>query len=172
MITPETLPRFREAQELALQLPRTGMIVTTDLADSLGGIHPGYKWEVGRRLALLALAGTYKQPNVVATGPVFRSLKVKGAVATLTFAPTGGRLVSKDGKPLTGFTVAGADGVFVPAQARIEGSQVLVSAPGVARPVAVRFGWHEVLQPNLFSDQGLPARPFRTNQPEARVSIR
>jgi sialate O-acetylesterase len=172
VLTPETLPRFREAQELALQLPRTGMIVTTDLADSLGGIHPGYKWEVGRRLALLALAGTYGQRTVAATGPVFGSLKVKGAVATVTFAPTGGRLVSKDGKPLTGFTVAGADGKFVPAQVRIEGAHVLVSAPGVPRPVAVRFGWDEVLQPNLFSDQGLPVRPFRTDKPEARVSIR
>lgn len=161
-LTPETLPRFREAQAAALQIPHTGMIETTDLATTEGGIHPGFKWEIGRRLALLALSNTYHMPKVTASGPVFRSLKVKGAVAAVSFEP-GARLVSQDGKALTDFTIAGADGVFAPAQARIEGAQVLVSAPGVQHPTAVRFGWNEVAQPNLFSDAGLPARPFRSD---------
>ena len=145
-----------------LQVPHTAMIETTDLANTEGGIHPGFKWEIGRRLALLALAHTYKTPGVVAEGPVFRSLKVKGDVATVSFA-SAAALVSKDGKALTDFAIAGADGVFVPAQARIQGLQVLVSAPEVKRPTAVRFGWDEVAQPNLFSKAGLPARPFRTD---------
>ena len=166
MLTRETLPRFREAQAAVLQVvPHTGMIETTDLANTEGGIHPGFKWEIGRRLALLALADTYHTAGVVAEGPVFRSLKVKGAVAVISFASAGG-LTSKDGKPLTDFTIAGSDGVFVPAQARIQGTQVLVSAPGVKRPTAVRFGWDEVAQPNLFSEAGLPARPFRTDNPQ------
>jgi sialate O-acetylesterase len=160
-LTEETLPRFREAQEAVLQVPHTGLIVTTDLATKLDDIHPPYKWEIGRRLALLALADTYKQPNVPAA-PVFHRLSVKGNVATVTFT-TSAPLVSKDGQPLTHFTIAGADGVFVPAQARIEGQQVLVSATQVPHPVAVRFGWDEAAQPNLFSASGLPARPFRTD---------
>jgi sialate O-acetylesterase len=112
---------------------------------------------------LLALAKTYKVPGVMAEGPVFRSLKVKGSMATVSFI-SAGSLESKDGKALTDFTIAGADGVFVPAEARIEGWKVLVSAPGVSHPTAVRFGWDEVAQPNLFSEAGLPARPFRTDQ--------
>ncbi len=163
VLTPETLPRFREAQAAVLQVPHTGMIETTDLANTEGGIHPGFKWEIGRRLALLALADTYHAPGVVAEGPVFRSLKVKGAVATVSFA-SAGRLISNDGQPLTNFTIAGADGVFVSAQARLQGQQVLVSAAQVPHPVAVRFGWSEVAQPNLFSEAGLPARPFRTDR--------
>ncbi|MBF9221195.1 sialate O-acetylesterase [Hymenobacter sp. BT662] len=164
VLTRETLPLFREAQAAVLQEPHTGMIETTDLATAEGGIHPGFKWEIGRRLALLALADTYKMPGVVAEGPVFRSLKVKGNVAAVSFA-SATPLVSKDGQALTNFVIAGPDGVFVPAQARIEGQQVLVSAPGVAHPTAVRFGWDEVAQPNLFSTAGLPARPFRTDRP-------
>ncbi|HET9503011.1 MAG TPA: sialate O-acetylesterase [Hymenobacter sp.] len=161
-ITTETLPRFREAQEAVLQVPRTGLIVTTDLATKLDDIHPPYKWEIGRRLALLALADTYRQPAAPAS-PVFRRLSVRGGVATVAFTASA-PLVSKDGQPLTDFTIAGADGVFVPAQARIEGQQVLVSAAAVPHPVAVRFGWHEAAQPNLFSAAGLPVRPFRTDR--------
>ena len=163
-LTKETLPRFREAQEAVLQLPHTGMIVTTDLATKLDDIHPPYKWEIGRRLAWVALANTYQQPNAP-TSPVYRHLAVKGQVAVLSFAPTT-QLISKDGQPLTGFTIAGADGVFVPAQARLDGQQVFVSAAQVPHPVAVRFGWDEAAQPNLFSTNGLPVRPFRTDKPK------
>ena len=171
VLTPETLPKFREAQEAVLQLPHTGMIVTTDLATKLDDIHPPFKWEIGRRLALQALASTYARKDVEASGPVFNNMTVKGKVATVSFKPLGGHLISKDGKPLTDFQVAGANGVFVPAQARIKGKTVLVSASGVAEPKAVRFGWHEAAQPNLFSSSGLPARPFRTDKPEIKVSV-
>ncbi|OON67541.1 sialate O-acetylesterase [Hymenobacter sp. CRA2] len=165
-LTPVTLPLFREAQEAVLaQVPRTGLIVTTDLVTKLDDIHPPYKWEIGRRLARLALADTYGRREVAASGPVFRSLKLKGQTAEIRFQPLRGHLVSRDGQPLTGFTVASTDGQFVPAEARIQGRKVVVSATGVARPTAVRFAWHEAAQPNLFSSEGLPARPFRTDKP-------
>ncbi|GAA4496709.1 sialate O-acetylesterase [Hymenobacter ginsengisoli] len=160
-LTKETLPRFREAQEAVLALPHTGAIVTTDLVTKLDDIHPPYKWEIGRRLALLALAGTYHQAGV-ATAPTYHRLTIKGPVATVLFAP-GTQLRSHNGQPLTDFAIAGANRVFVPAQARVQGNKVLVSAAGVAYPVAVRFGWDEAAQPNLFSADGLPARPFRTD---------
>ncbi|QDK80652.1 sialate O-acetylesterase [Spirosoma sp. KCTC 42546] len=163
-LTKETLPAFREAQEAVLSLPRTGMITTTDLADDLSDIHPPFKWEIGRRLALLALAADYEKP-VVSEGPVYEKMKVRGRAIELHFSQIGTGLVSKDGQLLTDFTIAGADRVFVPAQASIDGKHILVSAPGVQRPVAVRFAWDEAAQPNLVNQEGLPARPFRTDNP-------
>ncbi|WP_338875292.1 sialate O-acetylesterase [Spirosoma sp. SC4-14] len=165
ILTKETLPEFREAQELVLGLPQTGMIVTTDLASDLSDIHPPFKWEIGRRLALLALANTYAKKEIVGEGPVFEKMKVKGRAIELHFSHTGSGLLSKDGQPLTDFSIAGTDGVFVRAQALIEGKKVIVSAPNVVSPVAVRFAWDEAAQPNLFNKEGLPARPFRTDNP-------
>ncbi|UOQ51091.1 sialate O-acetylesterase [Hymenobacter cellulosivorans] len=162
-LTRETLPRFREAQQAVLRTPHTGMIVTTDLVTKLDDIHPPYKWKIGQRLALLALSGTYRRPKAEGVGPVFRRVRFRKNEAVVSFEPLKSRLTSKDGQPLTDFTLAGADGVFVPAQARIAGQRVVVSAPGVAKPVAVRFGWDEAAKPNLFSAAGLPARPFRTD---------
>lgn len=165
VLTRETLPEFREAQEQVLSLPQTGMIVTTDLADDLSDIHPPFKWEIGRRLALLALANAYDKNDVVAEGPIFEKMKVKGHAIQLAFSQTGSDLISKDGQPLTGFMVAGKEGVFSPADAHINGKHVLVSADNVPNPVAVRFAWDEAAQPNLFNKEGLPARPFRTDKP-------
>ena len=85
----------------------------------------------------------------------------------LDFDHVGKGLVSNNGKPLTDFTIAGADRTFVPADAVIDGSAVVVSSPAVSQPIAVRFGWSESASPNLFNKDGLPARPFRTdNWPE------
>ncbi|UOR03582.1 sialate O-acetylesterase [Hymenobacter aerilatus] len=170
-LTRETLPRLREAQAAALQIPHTGMIETTDLATAEGGIHPGFKWEIGRRLALQALRHTYKKKEVVADGPVFDHLKVRGRKAVVYFQSLSAPLVSQDNKPLTHFEVAGPDGVFHPAQARIKGKQVEVQSDAVKHPTSVRFGWDELAQPNLFAG-GLPARPFRSNKPADVVSAR
>ncbi|ALJ01627.1 sialate O-acetylesterase (plasmid) [Rufibacter tibetensis] len=158
----ETLPRFWEAQIAALQIPNTGMIVTTDLNDSMSELHPPYKWEIGRRLALLALGKIYDK-KIVHSGPVLKEMKVKGRKAKLSFEHTGSGLISENGKPLTWFTVAGADGKFVPAEAVIKKDKVFVSAPGVKKPEAVRFAWNEAAQPNFYNKEGLPARPFRTD---------
>jgi sialate O-acetylesterase len=165
VITPETEPAFWEAQTMALNIPNTGMIQTTDLNDDVKNLHPPFKWEIGRRLALVALAKTYGEKNLVYSGPVYQSMKIAGNKIILDFKYTGKGLESHNGKPLTYFTIAGADGKFVDANAVIEGNKVIVSSPEVSSPTNVRFGWEEDAQPNLFNKDGLPAMPFRTNNP-------
>ena len=163
--SPEMLPEFWTLQSRAARrLKHTGMVVTTDLVDNLDDIHPRDKATVGHRLAGLALDKTYEQ-EVSSESPAFNALKVVGNKAVLTFEHTHGGLVSKDGQPLTWFEVAGAAGKFVPAVAKIVGKKVEVSAAGVAQPVAVRFAWHQLAQPNLFNQAGLPAEPFNTQLP-------
>jgi sialate O-acetylesterase len=161
----DALPEIWEAQARALCIPNTGMIVTTDLADDLKDIHPRDKQNVGKRLALVALNKTYGRKDLVCSGPTFKKMKIHGSQAVLFFNDTEGGLVSKDGQPPTWFTVAGADGKFVPAEAVITNGNVVVSSPDVAKPVAVRFAWSEIAQPNLFNGAGLPAVPFRTDGP-------
>ena len=92
-------------------------------------------------------------------------MKVKDGKAVLTFDGIGGGLQVKDGQELNSFTVAGADGKYVSAEAQIEGDTVVVSSSEVSEPKAVRFGWHELAQPNFFNEAGLPASPFRTDDP-------
>lgn len=164
VITPETEAYFWETQAQVMNIPHTGMIVTNDLNDDVNNLHPLYKWEVGHRLALLALAKTYKK-KVVYSGPVYQGMKVRGNTIELTFKYANGGLISNNHKPLDWFTIAGTDGKFVPAEAVIKGDKVIVSATDVAKPAAVRFAWNESAQPNLFNKSGLPARPFRTDHP-------
>lgn len=159
--SPETLAEFWEAQSQSLKIPRTGMVVVTDLVDNPADIHPSYKWEVGGRLALLALKKDYKK-DVISSGPVFKKMKVKDGKAVLSFNNDDG-LMSRDSQPLSWFTISGADGNFVPAVAEIKGNRVIVSSPDVPAPVNVRFAWHETAMPNLVNKAGLPAVPFRTN---------
>jgi sialate O-acetylesterase len=164
VLTPESLPEFREAQTIALNIPGTGMIVTTDLNDDIKNLHPPFKWEVGRRLALVALAKTYKK-KLVYSGPMYQQMHIVGNKIELEFNNTGSALISKDGKPLNWFTIAGSDGKFVEANAVIKGNKVIVSSADVSAPVAVRFAWNEAAQPNFFNKAGLPASPFRTDDP-------
>lgn len=157
-------PEIREAQLLTWQrVPRTALVVTTDVGDATD-IHPTQKAPVGERLALAARAVAYGE-KVEYSGPVFDTMTVDGPRAVLTFKHTGGGLVARGG-PLQGFTIAGVDGHFVPATARIEGDRVVVSAAGVDKPAAVRYGWARVPEVNLFNQAGLPASPFRTDRPE------
>ena len=163
--SPEMLPEFWTLQSRAARrIKHTGMVVTTDLVDNLDDIHPRDKQDVGHRLVLLARNKTYGE-KVVCSGPVFRKAKFTGGKAVLKFDNVGGGLKSKDGEPLTWFTIAGADGKFVPARAEIVGDTVEVSAAGVENPQAVRFAWNEVAQPNLCNRAGLPAEPFNTQMP-------
>lgn len=152
---------FREAQALAMNITNTGMVVTTDLNDNLDDLHPSFKWVIGERLCKWALAKTYGK-SLVYSGPVFESMKRKGGSIEISFKHTGSGLMAGDGKPLTWFSVAGANGKYMPAQAVIKNNKVLVSANGVKAPVAVRFAFNEAAQPNLFNKEGLPALPFRT----------
>ncbi|BCU77868.1 GDSL-type esterase/lipase family protein [Luteolibacter sp. LG18] len=154
-------PELREAQLLSWKsTPGTAMVVTADVGDA-ADIHPANKGPVGARLALAARALAYGE-KLEYSGPVFRELKVQGKDAWLAFDHVGKGLEAKDG-PLKGFTLAGADGNFVPATAEIKGDKVVVRAEGVAAPVAVRYGWANVPDVNLFNQAGLPATPFRTD---------
>lgn len=167
--TPENLPEFWESQTLALQLPNTGMITITDLVDSIVDLHPGYKWEVGHRLNLVALHNAYDQKNVVCSGPTYQKMKIVGKTIEVTFTNTGNGLTSRDGKPLTWFSIAGSDDKFIPATAVIEGNKVIVSSPDVLHPVTVRFGWNESAQSNFINKEGLPAVPFRSDNPWEKI---
>ena len=159
--SPYVLPEIWEAQTAALAIPNTGMVVTTDIA-TRHDIHPGNKREVGRRLALWALARTYGRDAVVCSGPLYRASAVEGDRIRIRFDHVGSGLASRDGRPLNWFEIAGEDRQFVPAQAEIDGDTVVVRSDKVARPAAVRFGWHQEADPNLINKEGLPAAPFRT----------
>jgi len=159
------LPEIWEAQTAALSIPHTGMVVTTDIGN-IGDAHPRNKLDVGRRLARWALTKTYGREGIVYCGPVFKSMAIEGRKARIQFEHTAGGLASRDGKPLSWFTIASDDGQFVPAQAEIEGETVVTFSEAVAKPVAVRFGWHQIAEPNLINRAGLPASPFRTDGPK------
>jgi len=167
--TPENLPEMWEAQSLALRLPNTGMITITDLVDSLVDIHPGYKWEVGRRLSLVALNHVYGFKDLICSGPTFKQLKIKNDKIEITFSNTGSGLTSRDGKSPDLFTIAGSDGKFVNANAEISGDKIIVSSPAVKKPVAVRFAWNEAAQSNFINQEGLPAVPFRSDNPWIKI---
>ena len=165
LLTPEALPLFWEAQTAGLAVPHTGMVVTTDLVRDFHDIHPTDKRDVGLRLARLALTETYGRRDLLALSPGYAAMRERadGGIE-VRFADAGTGLASRDGRPLDGFTVAGADQRFVPAAAAIEGrDRVIVSSGQVAHPVAVRFGWDETAHPNLVNSAGLPAIPFRTD---------
>ena len=154
-------PEIREAQLLSWQkVPRTGMVVITDIGSETD-IHPTQKEPVGARLVLAARAIAYGE-KITYSGPVYASMKVEGQRAVLSFTHIGSGLLAKGGD-LKGFTIAGADGHFTSATATIEGDKVIVSNPAVAKPVAVRYGWANTPDVNLFNKEGLPATPFRTD---------
>lgn len=156
-------PEIREAQLVSWQkTPNTAMAVITDVGEA-GDIHPKRKEPVGARLALAARALAYGE-KIVYSGPVYASHKVEGNKVVLSFDHIGGGLMAKDGA-LKGFTIAGADQKFVPATAEIKADKVIVSCPEIAAPVAVRYGWINVPDVNLFNKEGLPATPFRTDKP-------
>lgn len=158
---PEACAELREAQAHALLLRNTGMVVTMDIGD-VNDIHPRNKQEVGRRLALWALAKDYGK-NVAFSGPLFEKMAVVGHEARISFRYVEKGLSTSDGRAPSDFQIAGADRKFVPAKARIRGDQVVVWADGVERPVAVRYAWSDVATPNLINGSGLPASPFRTD---------
>ena len=163
--SPEMLAEFWTLQSHAVErIKNTGMVVTTDLVDNLDDIHPRDKASVGHRLALLALNKTYGE-NVACSGPTYRKMKIVGDHIALSFDHSAGGLVSKDNQPLTWFTIADADKKFVPGEAKIVGDTVEVSAAGISKPAAVRFAWAETAQPNFYNRAGLPAEPFRTDDP-------
>jgi sialate O-acetylesterase len=166
----------REAQRRVTEtVPGTALAVTIDLADKPGegghgndgmgpkSIHPIHKREVGERNALAARQMVYGE-RVVGSGPRYKSSKVEGGRLRVAFDSVGGGLVAR-GDKLVGFTVAGADGRFVPAEAVIDGNTVVLTAASVPAPVAARYGYAQFVAPvcNLANREGLPASPFRTD---------
>ena len=151
---------LREAQTLALAVPNTGMAVAVDIGDA-AAIHPKNKQDVGLRLALAALAKAHGR-QIQYSGPLYESHAVKGGSVRVRFQHAQKGLVCK-GRALTGFAIAGVDQKFVWAQARIDGSSVIVSSAAVKKPVAVRYGWAANPACNLYNAEGLPASPFRTD---------
>jgi sialate O-acetylesterase len=166
----ENEPLLWEAEERAMHdLPNAGLAGTMDIG-MLDNIHPSDKQDVGKRLMLLALAKTYGDTTVVASGPKYDSIVVEGAQISVNFTDTGTGLASRDGQPLTLFEVAGSDGKFVPADATIDGNSVVVRSSAVPDPAAVRFAWTDQAMPNLMNKEGLPAFPFRSDAPAADTS--
>ena len=151
---------LREAQAMtAKNLKNCGLAVAIDIGDA-ADIHPKNKLEVGRRLALAALAQAHGR-DVAYSGPWYKSMTVEDGKIRLTFDHAKG-LAAKDGQ-LTGFAIAGEDRKFVWADAVIDGETVVVSSPAVPQPAAVRYAWHINPVCNLINAAGLPAVPFRTD---------
>jgi len=151
---------LREAQCMTLDLVNAGQAVIIDIGEEKD-IHPKNKQDVGRRLALNALAMAYGQ-EIVYSGPVYRSMAVESSKIRLAFDHVGGGLVAQGGK-LQGFAIAGEDRKFVWAEATIDGDTVVVHSDQVPRPVAVRYAWANNPQCNLYNQEELPASPFRTD---------
>ncbi len=169
----QSWPYVRESQLKTLALPNTGMAVAVDVGNP-GNVHPADKLDVGNRLALAARHVAYGE-DIVYSGPIYSSMKVSGNQIALSFTHQGGGLIIGQApwvptgfQPLpndhlVGFTIAGADKNFVPADARIDGDKVIVSSPQVAAPAAVRYDWANAPECNLYNKEKLPASPFRTD---------
>jgi sialate O-acetylesterase len=167
---------IRLAQSKILTVPKTGLVVTVDVGDP-GDIHPRNKKDVGERLALWALAKDYGKKDLVYSGPLYKGMKIEGSTVRLSFDHVGKGLMvgHKDGKKpveevsdgkLKRFAIAGADGKWFWAEAKIDGDTVVVSSPDVKKPVAVRYAYsNNPVGANLYNRDGLPAAPFRTDEP-------
>ena len=153
---------LREAQTLTLSLKNTGMAVISDIGN-IKNIHPKNKLDVGKRLALWALAKDYGKKDIVYSGPIYKSMKIEGNKIRISFDHTGSGLKTMDGKEVSHLTIAGADKKFVEAKGVIKGNTLVVSADGITKPVSVRFGWSNTAEPNLANKEGLPASCFRTD---------
>lgn len=150
-------PFLREAQMAGLALPHTGMAVTSDIGEAYNS-HFKNKQEVGRRLALIALANTYERPGEF-SGPRVKEITKTAEGFTVTFDHAEGLKLTGDG----GFEIAGQDQSFHPAKARIENNALVVTCPDVAEPVAVRYAWYNNPSMTLYNEAGLPAPNFRSD---------
>ncbi|KAF1684628.1 9-O-acetylesterase [Pseudoxanthomonas broegbernensis] len=155
---------LRESQSAALALPATAQAVITDVGD-VHDIHPRDKRTVGHRLALAAQHVAYGQDGFAWRGPAFREAAVDGRVLVLHFDAHDGVLAVRGGGDAPrGFELAGANGRFHPARARIAGDTVVLESPKVRKPAMARYGWSDApAQADLVGADGLPASPFRTH---------
>lgn len=150
--------RLREAQMQALALAGTGMAVTIELGEN-DNIHPANKQDVGRRLALAALAQAYGL-SIEGSGPRFERAVRTGAELSIEFSHADG--LHRISTPQSGFEIAGYDRVFQPAEFRIEGSRVVVALPSASFELGeLRYAWRNVPSAPLYNSAELPASPFR-----------
>jgi sialate O-acetylesterase len=154
---------LREAQTLALQLPRTGMAVIIDIGEA-SDIHPKNKMDVGKRLGVAALKVVYGE-ETKNTSPLYKSMEIKENSVVIHFTNESGDLITKDKYGyVRGFQIAGADKNFHWAKAYINNNSVVVYSEDVQKPLAVRYAWSD--NPgaiDLYNTQSLPASPFRTD---------
>lgn len=167
--SPEGLPELWDAQLKTTKAdPNTELVVTTDIGD-LKELHPKNKQEVGRRLSLVALSNLYKNEmgeaagEIVASGPIYESKSTNENRIRIVFKEAKGLKLINEDKSLTNFQICGEDGVFVQAEAKIDGEAVEVRSDKVKNPVHVRYCWSDSIEPNLVNGEGLPASPFRTD---------
>jgi hypothetical protein len=142
------------------EVPNGGMAVGLGLGNPTD-IHPKNKQDIGKRLALWALAKTYDR-DIAFAGPTYVSQKASGAKLTLKFDHVSEGFMAK-GDAITGFAIAGADQVFHTATAEVRGDSLVLTSPDVAKPVAARYAWADNPNANLHNAAGLPAPPFRTD---------
>ena len=150
-------PALRDAQRHSLQTSKTGMAITMDIGHP-ENIHPGNKQDVGNRLALLALANEYGV-KLLKSGPLFRTKTPYQNTLMLDFDYSGDGLVAGP-EGLRDFEVAGEDGIWQEAEARIINGNVIVSSKKVPQPIHVRYGWKDYVEASLFNSEGLPASSF------------
>ena len=155
---------LREAQTQTLSVPNTGMAVITDLVDDIKDIHPKNKQDVGARLAAWALAETYKKEGITYKSPMYKNMEVNKNKVTVHFSNASNGLIIKGGeKKATEFYIAGDDQNFLPADVKVEGDHIILSSKQIKNPVAVRFAFSNTAMANIFSAEGLPVNPFRTD---------
>ncbi len=164
---------FRDAQRRCLTISHTGMASAVDVGDA-DDLHPKNKFDVGERLARIALANQYGKP-METSGPLIREVVIEGAVARIRFDHVGAGLMvgRKAGRnaaeevslgTLAGFAIAGADKQWRWANARIDGETVVCTHPAIERPLHLRYGFSmNPANANLYNRDGLPASPFRTD---------
>lgn len=159
---PVTGALLREAQQKCLNIPNTGMAVTLDLVDNVTDIHPKNKWDVGKRLSLLALKNTYKQVDLICEGPTLTDFSIQKNQLKLNFSNASSGIILKNQNP-TGFLIAGNDHIFYNARTTAENNSIIVSSDYVKEPVAVRYAFDNTTTACLFNKNGLPAGLFRTD---------
>lgn len=156
--------QLRQQQLRTLQVPHTGMAVAID-AGEWNDIHPEDKYTIGYRLSLLARRMVYGENRLVASGPLYERMEIKGNKIVLHFRESGSGLATCDGKAVQHIAIAGADKNFVWAQAIIRGNTLEVWSNSVPQPAYVRYAWADnPLGANLCNREGLPASPFTTEQ--------
>ncbi|MBX3008552.1 MAG: sialate O-acetylesterase [Melioribacteraceae bacterium] len=155
---------LRDAQLKTLSVPNTGMAVAIDLGE-WNDIHPFNKKDVGERLALAAQKIAYSNKKIVHSGPIYKSMKINDNSVILSFENVGSGLMTKDGKELKYFAIAGEDGKYVWASAKIENNKVIVWNDEVKNPKFVRYAWANNPEgANLYNKEGLPASPFQAGK--------